>query len=140
MTSTTPNDMNKAIIEEFRANAGQVGGWAAGMPLVLLTTTGAKTGRSHTTPAAYRRKGDRVFVFASMAGAPTNPAWYHNLVANPTVTVELGAERFEATATPLPDPERAEVYAAQSADIPQFGEYQKMTTRKIPVVELLRAG
>ena len=90
------NARNLRVIEEFRANAGKVGGNFARMPVVLLTTRGARSGRLHTTPLAFSRDGDRILVVASKGGAPTNPDWYHNLVANPTVTVEVGAETFEA--------------------------------------------
>src|SRR5215510_8172345 len=99
MTTTEPNDFNRAIIEEFRANHGKTTGPFEHAPLLLLTTTGAKTGRRHTTPVVHTIDGDRLVVVASKAGAPTNPAWYHTLVANPTVTVELpGDETFEAVA------------------------------------------
>ena len=92
------NDWNTRIIEEFRANDGRVGGQFAGAPVLLLTTTGAKTGRRYTNPVMYLPDGDRVVVFASKGGAPTNPDWYHNLVAHPRVTVELGTEQYEADA------------------------------------------
>ena len=135
---TNPSERNRAVIEQFRANAGEVGGVWQGRPLVLLTTTGAKSGREHTTPLMSHREGDRVFVFASMGGAPKSPAWYHNLVANPEVTVEVGAERYVARAVVLEGADRDRVYAEQARNFPQFGEYQKRTTRKIPVVALER--
>ncbi|MSP22623.1 MAG: nitroreductase family deazaflavin-dependent oxidoreductase [Dehalococcoidia bacterium] len=138
--TTTSNERNRAVIEEFRANGGKAGGVWEGRPLVLLTTTGAKTGRQHTTPLMSRTEGDRLFVFASKGGAPESPAWYHNLVANPTVTVEVGAGRFEARAVVLDGPERDRVYAAQATNFPQFGEYQTRTTRQIPVIALERIG
>lgn len=105
---------------------------------MLLTTTGAKSGHQHTTPLMSHSEGDRVFVFASMGGAPKSPAWFHNLVANPTVTLEVGAERFEARAVVLDQPERDRVYAEQAGNFPQFAEYEARTTRKIPVVALER--
>ena len=131
---------NQKIIDEFRANEGKVGGQFEGAPVLLLTTTGAKSGKRHTTPMMYL-PGDGVFyVFASKAGAPTNPDWYHNLVANPTVTVEVGTDRFDATAKPLEGDERDGIYAKQAEMYPGFGEYQEKTTRVIPVVQLTRAG
>lgn len=135
---TTPNERNRAVIEEFRASAGQVGGNWTGRPLLLLTTTGAKSGRQHTTPLMHHREGDRVFVFASMGGAPKSPAWYHNIVANSTVRVEVGGERFEAHAVVLEGAEHDRVYAAQAKNFPQFADYQTRTTRTIPVVALER--
>lgn len=130
------NDWNRQTIEQFRANGGKVGGFWEGKPLLLLTTTGAKSGQRHTTPIMYLRDGDRLLVFASKRGAPTNPAWYHNLVAHPHVTVEVGTETYEATATVLNGEERNRFYARQAELYPQFGEYQANTTRKIPVIAL----
>lgn len=138
MSETT--DWNSQVIEEFRANDGKVGGQFEGAPVLLLTTTGAKSGNPHTTPMMYLPGDGRLYVFASKAGAPTNPDWYHNLVANPTVTVEVGAERYEATATSLDRDERDRVYGEQAKLYPGFAEYQEKTTRTIPVVELVRAG
>ena len=138
---STDSDMktfNQQIIEEFRANAGKVGGQFEGAPMLLLTTTGAKTGRRLTSPLVYAQDGDRLLVFASKAGAPTNPAWYHNLVANPTVTVEVGAETFEARATVVTGEERDRLYAEQAKRMPGFATYQQNTTRVIPVVALER--
>jgi len=93
------NDWDRRIIEEFRANGGNVGGQFTGVPLLLLTTTGAKSGEPRTRPLAYLSEGGHIYVFAGNRGAPTNPNWYHNLVAHPDVTVELGTEKFEARAT-----------------------------------------
>jgi|tagenome__1003787_1003787.scaffolds.fasta_scaffold20911868_2 deazaflavin-dependent oxidoreductase (nitroreductase family) len=139
---TTANDYNRPLIEEFRENDGKVGGNFAGAPLMLLTTTGAKSGKKHTTPVVYQRNGEgtaaRIFVFASKAGAPENPAWYHNLRANPTVTVELPGETFEARAREVQGDERARIWAAQKQVMPGFAEYEQKTTRTIPVVELER--
>jgi len=133
------NDWNTKIIEEFRANGGQVGGQFAGAPLLLLTTTGAKTGHKHTTPVMYLREDDRLVVFASKAGAPTNPDWYTNLVANGRATVEVGTETFEVDAEVAAGPERDRLYAIQAGLYPGFAEYQEKTTRVIPVVVLRRA-
>jgi deazaflavin-dependent oxidoreductase (nitroreductase family) len=132
------SDWNRQTIEVFRANGGKVGGFWEGKPLLLITTTGAKSGQRHTTPTMYLREGDRLLVFASKSGAPTHPAWYHNLVAHPQVTVEVGNETYEATATVLNGEERDRLYARQAELYPQFGEYQANTTRKIPVVALER--
>jgi deazaflavin-dependent oxidoreductase (nitroreductase family) len=135
-----PNvDFNAGVIAEFRANGGKVGGPFAGAPLVLLTTTGAKTGRRLTTPLMYTTDGDRVIVIASKGGAPTSPAWYHNLVANPKVTVEIGGESYEANAVVPTGAERDRLYSQQAEQLPQFAEYQANTTRTIPVVALERA-
>ena len=135
---TTPNDWNNAVIKEFRENGGKVGGRFEGAPVLLLTTKGAKTGKTRVNPMMYLPKGNRMFVFASKAGAPTNPGWYHNLIANPDVTVEVGTETFPARATPLTREERDEIYAKQASLYPGFADYEKRTTRKIPVVVLIR--
>ena len=132
------NDWNRQTIEAFRANGGKVSGMGEGTPLLLLTTTGAKSGQRHTTPTMYLRDGDRLLIFASKQGAPTNPDWYHNLVTHPQVTVEVGSETYEATATILTGEERDRLYARQAELYPQFGEYQANTTREIPVVALER--
>lgn len=132
----TINDWNRQTIEEFRTHKGKVGGFWEGKPLLLLTTTGAKSGQKRTTPMMYLKDDDRLLVFASKRGAPTNPAWYHNLVAHPQVTIEVGEEKYEATATVLKGEERDQLYARQAELYPQFGEYQAKTTRKIPVVAL----
>ncbi|MDQ1533211.1 MAG: hypothetical protein QOF28_972 [Actinomycetota bacterium] len=133
-------DWNRAIIEEFRANGGKVGGQFAGAPLLVLTTTGAKTGKQRTHPLVYLPDGDRLIVFASKGGAPTSPDWYHNLVANPTATVEVGNETFEVKATELTGEERDRIYAKQAELMPGFAEYQDKTTRTIPVVALERVS
>ncbi|HWB23451.1 MAG TPA: nitroreductase family deazaflavin-dependent oxidoreductase [Gaiellaceae bacterium] len=132
-----PDDFNAKVIAEFRASGGEVAAFE-GAPLLLLTTTGARSGRAHTTPLVYLREGGRLFVFGSKAGAPSHPAWYYNLVANPVVTVELGSERFEAEAAVASGDERARVFARQAEARPQFREFQTMTSREIPVIELLR--
>lgn len=131
-------EFNKTVIAEFRANGGQVGGQFAGAPLLLLTTSGAKSGQPRTSPLVYITDGDRYVIVASKAGAPTNPDWFHNLLANPTVTVEVGAEQFQARAEVAAGAERERLYAAVASRLPQFEEYQRQTTRQIPVVVLTR--
>jgi deazaflavin-dependent oxidoreductase (nitroreductase family) len=106
--------------------------------LLLLTTEGAKSGRTHTTPVVYLADGERLVVFATKGGAPTNPDWYRNLVAHPVVTVEVGDMRFKARATPVKGEERDRLYARQVERAPSFAEYEQRTTRKIPVVALQR--
>ena len=133
-----PNDWNSKIIAEFHANGGKVGGPFEGAPLLLLTTTGAKSGQRRTTPLVYMPDGDRMIIFASKAGAPTNPDWYHNLVAHPQVTVEVGTETFNATAVVITGEERDRLYSQQAKLNPGFAEYQEKTTRKIPVIALKR--
>ena len=136
--TTDYNARNRQIIEEFHANGGKVGGPFAGVPLLLLTTTGAKSGKQRINPLAYNTDGERLVVLASKAGAPTHPDWYHNLVAHPDVTVEVGNETFEARATVVEGAERDELYANRVAIMPIFAEYQAKITRTIPVVVLTR--
>jgi deazaflavin-dependent oxidoreductase (nitroreductase family) len=136
---TDMNDFNASVIAEFRANEGKVGGPFEGSPMLLLTTTGAKSGLPRTAPLVSYREGDRLFIFASKAGAPTNPDWFHNISANPNVTVEFGPDTFEATATVVEGSERDRIYSAQATLMPGFAEYQENTTRVIPVVELVRS-
>src|ERR1700722_2976355 len=107
------DQLNQSVIKEFRANQGKVGGPMAGMPILLLTMTGAKTGRTLVRPLCYSRDADRSVGIASYGGAPRNPPWYHNLVANPVVTVEVGAEKFKAKATQVHGAERDRLFAAQ---------------------------
>ena len=134
-------EMTKALIIDFRAHGGEVrSGPLAGRPILLLTTTGAKTGQLRLAPLVYRRDRDRYVVAASKGGAPTNPAWYANLVANPVVTVEVGGETFEALATVTEDAERDRLWAAHVAENPYFADYQVRTSRIIPVVVLDRIG
>lgn len=140
MSNASPTDWNQAIITEFRANGGKVGGQFAGAPLLLLTTTGARTGQRRTTPVMYNTDGDRLLIFASKAGAPTHPAWYHNLVAHPMVTIEVGTETFDAAATVLHGEERDRLFARHATQYPGFAEYQAKTTRTIPVIALERVG
>jgi deazaflavin-dependent oxidoreductase (nitroreductase family) len=132
-------DFNQRIIDEFRSNGGRVGGSFEGAPVLLLHTTGAKTGAERVNPMMYLDLDGRRFVFASKAGAPTNPHWYLNLVANPSVTVEAGSETYAATARPVEGDERDAIYAEQARRYPRFAEYQEKTDRVIPVVELVRA-
>ena len=131
------HDWNAQIIEEFRSNEGRVGGQFDGAPVLLLHTTGARSGIERVNPMMYLNDDGRVYVFASKAGADTNPDWFHNLVANPQVTVEIGTETISATAIPLESLERDRVYAIQAAAYPGFAEYQEATERVIPVVELV---
>jgi len=132
------NDWNKKIIEEFRANEGKVGGQFASMELLLLHTTGAKSGLPRINPVACMADGDRYIIIASKAGAPTNPDWYYNLVAHPKVSVEVGTEQFQALARVAAEPERTELFNKVAAKYPGFAEYQRKTTRVIPVVILAR--
>jgi len=132
------NNHNRQVIEEFRANEGKVGGPLEGVLLLLLTTTGAKSGEQRINPLAYHTDGERLVVIATKNGAPTHPDWYHNLVAHPDVSVEVGTESFEARATVVEGAERDELYAKRVAVMPIFAEYQAMTTRTIPVVVLTR--
>ncbi len=132
------DDWNAKIIDEFRANEGRVGGQFEGAPLLLLTTTGAKSGRTRVNPMMYLAEGNRLYVFASKAGAPTNPDWYHNLVAHPAVTVEVDTDTLQMTASVVEGPERDRIYAEQARRYPGFAEYQEKTDRVIPVVALDR--
>jgi deazaflavin-dependent oxidoreductase (nitroreductase family) len=131
-----PNDWNAKIIQEFRANGGKVGGPFEGAPILLLHTTGAKSGKERVNPMMYRQVGGNYVVFASKAGAPTNPDWYHNLVSNPAVRAEIGAQTLELTARVASSAEREPIWAAQKADYPGFAEYEHKTSRQIPVVIL----
>lgn len=135
---SNPNDWNKAIIAEFRANGGKVGGQFAGATLLLLHTTGAKSGQERVNPVVYTTDGDQLVVIASKGGAPTNPDWYYNLVANPQVTLEVGTEQFQAQATIPAEPERTRLYNQMATAMPGFAEYQRKTERIIPVVVLTR--
>ena len=132
------NDFNTPIIEEFRANAGKVGGNFEGAPILLLHTTGAKSGKERVNPMMYRKAGDDIAVFASKAGAPTNPDWYHNLVAHPDVKAEIGTETVPLVARVAKGDERTAIWEAQKKEFPGFAEYEEKTTRQIPVVVLTR--
>jgi deazaflavin-dependent oxidoreductase (nitroreductase family) len=129
-------DFNAKIIEEFRANDGMVGGQFAGTPLLLLHTTGARSGRERVNPVTYRDVDGGYAVFASKAGAPTHPDWYHNLVANPAVRAEIGADVVSLTARVAGPDEREAIWAAQKSEYPGFQAYESQTTRQIPVVIL----
>ncbi|HET6296730.1 MAG TPA: nitroreductase/quinone reductase family protein, partial [Kribbella sp.] len=131
------SDYNSEIIKEFRANEGRVGGMFEGALLLLLTTTGTRSGRPHTNPTVYAEDASRLIIFASNNGQPTTPAWLHNLRANPAVTVERGTTRYAAVATELTGPERDRLYAEQSDRDPAFKAYQAATTRIIQVVALV---
>jgi deazaflavin-dependent oxidoreductase (nitroreductase family) len=131
--------MTEALIREFRASGGQVTqGPFAGRPIMLLTTTGAKSGVDRVAPVVYTRDGDRILIVASKGGAPTNPSWFANLTANPIVTVELGPDRFRARATVPHGTERDRLFAICAGTHPGFLDYEKRTTRVIPVVVLER--
>ena len=134
------SDFNRKIIDEFRANEGKVGGPFDGAPVLLLTSTGAKSGEQRTTPVVYQPDGERMVIFASKAGAPENPAWYHNLRANPTATVEVGADTVEVEAVVTDGDERERLFSKQKELMPQFADYEQKTTRQIPVVALTPKG
>ncbi|MEU4782588.1 nitroreductase family deazaflavin-dependent oxidoreductase [Micromonospora sp. NPDC023633] len=132
-----PNDFNQQIIDEFRANSGRVGGPFEGARLILLTTTGARSGAPHTTPVGYLPDGEeRVLVIASAGGGPKHPDWYHNLLADPLATVEDGVFTYQARAVVLAGAERDEIFARAVAADPGWAAYQAKTTRVIPVVAL----
>ncbi len=135
-----PNDWNAAVITEFRANSGVVGGQFAGAPLLLLHTTGAKSGKERINPLVYTRDGDRMVIIASKGGAPTNPDWYYNVLAHPDVTLEVGTETVVARAAAADEPERTRLFDQMAAKMPGFAEYQRTTTRTIPVVVLEPLG
>jgi len=130
------NDWNKKIIAEFRANDGKVGGNFAGRTLLLLHTIGAKSGQERINPVAYTRDGDNLVIIASKGGSPNNPDWYYNILANPRITIEVGAEHFEADATIAEEPERTRLYDQMVEVAPGFAEYRRKTTRQIPVIVL----
>ncbi|TMK27071.1 MAG: nitroreductase family deazaflavin-dependent oxidoreductase [Actinobacteria bacterium] len=134
------SDFNRAIIDEFRANEGRVGGPFEGSPVLLLTSTGAKSGERRTTPVMYLPDGERMVVFASKGGAPTNPAWYHNLLAHPAATVEVGPETVDVNAVVTSGEDRERLFNRQAELYPQFADYARKTTREIPVVALERAS
>ena len=130
-------DFNTQVIEEFRSNDGKVGGMFEHLELLLLHHTGAKSGQERVTPVAYYKDGDNYAIFASKGGAPTNPAWYHNLLANPDATIEVGNDTIEVTASEATGAERNRIYNAQAERAPQFAEYEEKTGgRIIPVIVL----
>ena len=132
---SNPGNFNQTVIDTFRANGGKVNG---PNPLILLTTIGAKSGQPRTNPIAYSTDGDRIIILASKGGAPTNPDWYYNLLANPVLTVELGTEKFQARATIAEGEERERLFAHHAELMPGFAEYRQKTTRQIPVIILER--
>jgi deazaflavin-dependent oxidoreductase (nitroreductase family) len=134
--SSSAPDFNQQIIDEFRANGGEVGGPFEGASLLLLHHRGAKSGQERINPLVYLPDGERYLVFASKGGAPTHPAWYHNLLAHPEVTIEVGTETIKARAEEVKGEERDRLYAAQAARLPSFAEYEQKTDRVIPVVAL----
>ena len=133
-----PHNWNQAIIDEFRANSGKVGGPFAGKTLLLLHTIGAKSGQERINPVAYVADGDRLVIIASKGGAPTNPDWYYNILAHPLVTVEVGSEQFQAQAAIVTEPERTRLYNQMVEMMPGFAEYRRKTKRVIPVIILTR--
>ena len=137
---TSMNEHNRTVIEEFRSNGGHVGGPVEGRALLLLTTIGAKSGQKRTNPLMYHMDGDRWVVFASKGGSPAHPDWFHNVEANPSVTVEVGTETFEAQIEVFLGEERNRLYAQQVELYPQFSDYEQKTTREIPAVVLTRKG
>ena len=132
------HDFNQQVIREFRANQRKVGGQLANTPVLLLTMTGAKSGRTLTRPLVYTTDGDRLVVIASFAGGPKNPPWYHNLIANPVATVELGSDCFRVRAAVTAGEERQRLFDRQAERMSIFAEYQTKTTRQIPVLVLTR--
>ncbi|GLV55376.1 hypothetical protein KDH_22230 [Dictyobacter sp. S3.2.2.5] len=132
------NELDRQVIEEFRANGGNVGGYLAGAPVLLLTTTGARSGQQRTTPLVYLSEGGQIYIFAGNRGAPTNPAWYHNLLAHPDVTVEVGAEKFAARAIVLDSAEAERLGRIQIQKIPSLAELLEKMTRKVPAILLQR--
>jgi len=134
------NEFNAKIIDEFRANGGKVGGMFTGAPMLLLHTVGARSGKAYTTPLVYLADGGRWVIIASKAGAPTNPDWYHNLVAHPDAEIEVGTEKIRVKAREVRDGERDRLYDKQASIMPNFREYAQKTTRVIPVIALERAG
>ena len=136
---TGPSDFNGKIIEEFRTNAGKVGGPFAGSDILLLHHTGARTGTERVSPLAFQRVGESLAIFASKAGAPDNPAWYHNLIANPDASVEVGTETFPVQARVAEPAERDVIWGRQKERAPHFAQYEeKAAPRKIPVIVLDR--
>jgi deazaflavin-dependent oxidoreductase (nitroreductase family) len=131
-------EWNKQIIEEFRATGGKLGGYFAGVNVLLLHTRGAKSNKPHITPVVYLKEGDTYVIIAAKHGAPTNPDWYYNLLTHPDVTLEVGTEQFKAHATVPERPERDRIFADAVKQLPRFSEDQKNTPRLIPVVLLER--
>lgn len=133
------DDFNRNVVEEFRANGGKVGGPFEGGTLLLLHTTGAKSGQPRLSPLAYLEVDGRMLIVGSYAGAPKDPAWVHNLRANPKARIEVGTDAYDVTARELPAEERDAAYPKIIERAPVFAEYQSKTTRAIPLFELVRA-
>lgn len=131
---------NQQIIAEFRENEGRCGGMFEGNPMLLMTMTGARSGRQLTSPLTYHRHGDDYVVMASAGGHPSHPAWYHNIVANPQVTLEVGVDVLSAAAVVLEGDERTEAFSAMCEAMPRFGDYQESLDREIPIVALRPTG
>jgi deazaflavin-dependent oxidoreductase (nitroreductase family) len=138
--TTTPNDFNAQVIDEFRAKGGSAGGMFEGTPLLLLHNVGAKSGREYVTPLVYLGAEGRTFIFGSKGGAPVDPGWYHNLKAEPNVSIEIGTDTVDVVAEELTGEQRDRIYAIQEEQQPQFGEYARKTDRTIPVIELVPKG
>ena len=137
--SSTYQDFNRSLIQHLRANGGKApAGPFEGRDLVILTTKGAKSGVEHESPVVYSRDGDKYVVIASKGGAPTNPSWYHNLLAHPEITVEIGGQKFKALAREAGDDEYERLYQNHASKMPAFNEYRKKTTRHIPLMVLER--
>lgn len=136
MPNPAIDDFNKRIMAEFHANAGKVGGPFEGADILILTSTGARTGQTRWNPLAYSKDGDRFVIVASKGGAPTSPDWYHNLAANPSAVIEVGTDVISVEASIATGAERDRLYAGHAAKMPQFVEYAKKTSREIPVVVL----
>ena len=139
MSSPNPNDWNQQIIDEFHANGGKVGGPFAGGTLLLLHTVGAKSNQPRINPLAYTKDGDNFIIIASKGGAPTNPDWYYNILAHPDVSIEVGTEQFPARAIVAEGEERDRLFNQMATKNPGFADYQKKTSRRIPVIVLKRA-
>jgi deazaflavin-dependent oxidoreductase (nitroreductase family) len=138
--TASANDWNKSIIEEFRGNGGKVGGPFEGASLLLLHHKGARTGTERVTPLVYQPVGEDLAIFASKAGAPANPDWYHNLIANPETTVEVGEDTVRVQARIAEGEERERIWTKQKQDRPNFADYEQKTSRQIPVIVLERLG
>jgi deazaflavin-dependent oxidoreductase (nitroreductase family) len=136
--TATINAFNNSIADEFRANDGKVAGPFADSDLLLLTTTGAKSGQSRLSPLAYFRIDGKLVIVGSFAGAPQNPAWVHNLRSDPRAHIEVGTEAYDVTAREIPSAEREELFPRLTAVAPGFAEYQAKTSRVIPLFELQR--
>jgi deazaflavin-dependent oxidoreductase (nitroreductase family) len=139
MTQRNWNAQNRQVIAEFRANKGRVSGYFADKPLLLLTTTGARSGQLRINPLGYRREGEGYVVFATVAGSPRHPDWYYNVLAHPEVEVEVAGDRFPAIAIPVSGTERERLCAQHAAEHPEWGQYLSMSSREIPVIALQRS-